>query len=60
MPRLSLTQMDMCWSATTPKGRGKGAAEMGQGAMQHLGDMAVGASGPSPAPSDGRPPPASS
>eukprot|EP00969_Alexandrium_andersonii_P204621 9042149-Alexandrium_andersonii.AAC.1 len=23
VPRLSLTQMDMCWSVTTPKGRGK-------------------------------------
>eukprot|EP00969_Alexandrium_andersonii_P103237 4555641-Alexandrium_andersonii.AAC.1 len=48
-PRLPLTRMDMCWSVTTPKGRGKGAAEMGERAMQQLGEVSVDASGPAPA-----------
>eukprot|EP00969_Alexandrium_andersonii_P289720 12805714-Alexandrium_andersonii.AAC.1 len=44
----------MCWSATTPKGRGKGAAEMGERAMEQLGRLSVDAPGPAPVQSDER------
>eukprot|EP00969_Alexandrium_andersonii_P355181 15443816-Alexandrium_andersonii.AAC.1 len=44
-PRLAFTRMDLCWSATTPKGRGKAAADMGERAMEQLGSMSVDASG---------------